>query len=77
MQLTDGAARLAAMTGSLLTKEEMIFRISFAYCRLFFSFFFFSLGWTSSPWPQLHGILFVDKSNTTKKSVLLFPTGLY
>lgn len=43
MQLTDGAARLAAMTGSLLTKEEMIFRISFAYCRLFLLFLLFFL----------------------------------
>lgn len=34
MHLTDGAAGLAAMRDSLLTKEEMIFRISLAYCRL-------------------------------------------
>lgn len=76
MHLTDGAAGLAAMRDSLLTKEEMIFRISLAYCRLspppLFPF-----GRTSSPWPQLHGILFVDKSNTSNKSVLLSPPGLY
>lgn len=43
MHLTDGAAGLAAMRDSLLTKEEMIFRISLAYCRLFFFSPFFLL----------------------------------